>query len=145
MTKPSPQAVRAARALGATSKRDFFLREHGLANIDKVAAIIDAECGTDEAMRALESLTPGGSEYVGDVPRCVEFIKKARALEHEQLLKQSKARQAAEASTAELVEALRECLAVFAVATTISAKPTIAKAEAALRRATEPQAEKGGE
>jgi hypothetical protein len=28
-----------------------------------------------KAMRALESLTPSGSEFVGDVERCVAFVR----------------------------------------------------------------------
>jgi hypothetical protein len=28
-----------------------------------------------KAMRALESLTPSGSEFVNDVERCVEFVR----------------------------------------------------------------------
>lgn len=31
-----------------------------------------------KAMRALESLTPGGSEYVNDVERCVAFVRGSR-------------------------------------------------------------------
>lgn len=31
-----------------------------------------------EAMRALELLTPGGSEYVGDIDRCVAHVRDAR-------------------------------------------------------------------
>lgn len=31
------------------------------------------------AMRALESLTPGGSEFVGDIQRCVEHVRHSRA------------------------------------------------------------------
>jgi hypothetical protein len=42
------------------------------------AALASAPTYTDEdvrAMRALESLTPGGSEFAGDVKRCVDWIK----------------------------------------------------------------------
>jgi len=31
-----------------------------------------------KAMRALESLTPGGSEFVNEVERCVEFLRENR-------------------------------------------------------------------
>jgi hypothetical protein len=43
----------------------------------------------DKAMRALESLTPGGSEYVNDVERCVETIKATRATQHQVILRQA--------------------------------------------------------
>jgi hypothetical protein len=32
-----------------------------------------------KAMRALESLTPSGSEFVNDVERCVSFVQENRA------------------------------------------------------------------
>ena len=32
-----------------------------------------------EAMRALESLTPNGSEFVNDPKRCVEHVREAQA------------------------------------------------------------------
>lgn len=35
---------------------------------------------TCPAMRALERLTPGGSEYIDDIPRCVEHVREARHL-----------------------------------------------------------------
>lgn len=39
--------------------------------------VADREGEQDPAMRALESLTPGGSEFVGDVKRCVEYVREA--------------------------------------------------------------------
>lgn len=38
------------------------------------------ECGIDRvAVLALESLTPGGSEFVGDVQKCLDHIRERRA------------------------------------------------------------------
>lgn len=39
-----------------------------------------------EAMRALASLTPGGSEYVDDPARCVEFVRAVRTSEHKAII-----------------------------------------------------------
>ena len=43
-----------------------------------------------EAMRALENLTPGGSEYVGDIPRCVEHIRWRQSSQHERVVRLAK-------------------------------------------------------
>jgi hypothetical protein len=48
------------------------------------------------AMLALENLTPGGSEYVGDVARCVEFIKWRQSSQHERIVKLTKQLRATE-------------------------------------------------
>lgn len=42
------------------------------------------------AMLTLENLTPGGSEYVGDITRCVEFIKRRQSSQHERIVKLTK-------------------------------------------------------
>ena len=42
------------------------------------------------AMRALEDLTPGGSEYVGDIARCVEFIRQRQASQHQHMISLTK-------------------------------------------------------
>lgn len=52
---------------------------------------------TCPAMRALERLTPGGSEYVDDIPRCVEHVREARRSMMDAMVKIKK--QAAPVST----------------------------------------------
>jgi hypothetical protein len=42
----------------------------------------------DQCRLALESLTPQGSEFVNDPERCVEYVRSARTLQHQQILKQ---------------------------------------------------------
>jgi hypothetical protein len=42
----------------------------------------------DRCRLALESLTPQGSEFVNDPERCVEYVRAARTLQHQQILKQ---------------------------------------------------------
>ncbi len=42
------------------------------------------------AMRALENLTPGGSEYVGDIARCIEFIRQRQASQHQHIISLTK-------------------------------------------------------
>lgn len=49
------------------------------------------------AMRALESLTPGGSEFVGDVERCIQEIRYHRELQHKIIVDFKKRLDAAEA------------------------------------------------
>lgn len=44
----------------------------------------------NEAMRALENLTPGGSEFVGNVARCVAFIRQRQASQHQVILSLSR-------------------------------------------------------
>ena len=44
----------------------------------------------NDAMRALENLTPGGSEYVGDIKRCVEFIKRRQSSQHQRTISLAK-------------------------------------------------------
>ena len=50
------------------------------------------ECSARElkAMRALESLTPSGSEFVGDVERCVAFVQDNRAAMMRQIVSLTK-------------------------------------------------------
>lgn len=48
----------------------------------------------ERAMLALESLTPGGSEFVGDPDECVKFVRRSREQQFEaikHLAKQAKA------------------------------------------------------
>ena len=40
-----------------------------------------------EAMRALESLTPSGSEFVNDVKMCVALIREREASQHRMIVK----------------------------------------------------------
>ena len=42
------------------------------------------------AMRALENLTPGGSEYVGDIARCIEFVRQRQASQHQHIISLTK-------------------------------------------------------
>lgn len=39
-----------------------------------------------KAMRALESLTPSGSEYVNDVERCVAFVRDRLHVQHQLII-----------------------------------------------------------
>lgn len=55
-TKPDPAAVEAARKLGATEKRQFFLPDNGLVTINEVAAIIDSTTHVGELREALAGL-----------------------------------------------------------------------------------------
>ena len=41
----------------------------------------ERDCEGGKLMRDLEELTPSGSEYVGDVRACIEFIKRNRKME----------------------------------------------------------------
>ena len=50
-----------------------------------------------EPMLALESLTPGGSEFVGDVQRCVAHVKEQQRRQHELIVKFKKERDGARA------------------------------------------------
>lgn len=66
-----------------------------------------------KAMRALESLTASGSEFVGDVEYCVEYIRNSRECQHRVLLQFAKRAKAAEAREQKLREALEYSLKVF--------------------------------
>ena len=52
------------------------------------AALLLERCQTLDM--ALQSLTPGGSEYVGDPERCVEFAKSFKADAHAYRLQQAR-------------------------------------------------------
>jgi hypothetical protein len=54
-----------------------------------------------KAMRALESLTPGGSEFVDDIERCVRFIRDSRSSQMNVLVKFKKRIDALEKELAE--------------------------------------------
>lgn len=62
--------------------------EHGMAHTsEQVAAIIDGErdARDEKAMRALESLTPNGSEFVDDIDACVAYIRDDRQRDWERI------------------------------------------------------------
>lgn len=101
MSKPESWAM--AAALEIWSAKNI--------NVEDDAAIITrhatrVETGQEgleaKAMRALEHLTPGGSEFVGDVDRCVETIKQMRDMEHRGMLMWVKRANEAEAKLASL-------------------------------------------
>ena len=63
--------------------------ERGSAGAFSLLAALERELSdlrqkADEAMRGLESLTPGGSEFVGDVATCVRYVKDARTYQLDQ-------------------------------------------------------------
>lgn len=58
-----------------------------------------------KAMRALESLTPGGSEFVDEVERCVEVIRWTRTSQMDTIVRLTREKHALEARVA-LLEAL---------------------------------------
>lgn len=62
-------------------------REHEL--------MLRASANPSEWEKALVSLTPGGSEYVGDPQRCVEVVREYRDLQHKQIVKLTKELKAA--------------------------------------------------
>ena len=62
-------------------------------------------------MRALESLTPVGSEYVGDVERCVAFVREAGHQQHRAIVKFKGERDRAEATVGRMREALGAAVA----------------------------------
>jgi len=51
-------------------------------------ALSKAQSLARERMLALESLTPGGSEFVGDVKMCVDFIRDTKQRQHDFMKKQ---------------------------------------------------------
>lgn len=57
-------------------------------------------------MRALESLTPSGSEFVGEVERCVDYIKHRQTMQHRMIIRSVLARRKAEAEVERLKLAL---------------------------------------
>lgn len=72
----------------------------------------------ERAMRALESLTPGGSEYFNDPDRCVAFVKQARDVLFEAMKNAIRRRKALEArceqlgaKCKQLEMALQKCVA----------------------------------
>lgn len=62
----------------------------------------------DAAMRALESLTPGGSEYVGNIQRCVQTVRDTRGNLMEQLRKRVEERDALLAAAKQVLEMLSD-------------------------------------
>jgi hypothetical protein len=63
-------------------------------------------------MTALENLTPGGSEYVNDAPRCVDFIRQRQASQHQVILSQGRQLRAIRCFINEEREKVREMCAV---------------------------------
>lgn len=59
------------------------------------------------AMRALESLTPGGSEFVGDINRCVEHVRHSRAVQIRIMRDWVKRRQEQDIAVKALLNAVR--------------------------------------
>lgn len=43
------------------------------------AALLDVQRDGDQYRLALESLTPGGSEFVSDAQRCVEYVRRIKS------------------------------------------------------------------
>jgi hypothetical protein len=56
---------------------------------------------------ALQSLTPGGSEYVNNPERCVAYVREARESQHKAIVKFKSERDAITAECERLREALR--------------------------------------
>lgn len=77
------------------------------------AALAAAERERDEARRAIESCTPGGSEFVNDPKACAAFITGARDRAHEMVKRGVVRAKAAESRAERLAEAMRELLAAF--------------------------------
>jgi hypothetical protein len=59
-------------------------------------------------MLALENLTPGGSEFVDDVARCVAFIRQRQASQHQVILSLGKQLRAIRCFIADEREKVRE-------------------------------------
>lgn len=66
-----------------------------------------------KAMRALEALTPSGSEFVGDVERCVAHVRGTRDSQHQVIITLTKRAKAAEDREDTLRDALEYALKVF--------------------------------
>jgi hypothetical protein len=71
-------ARRAAEGVGAWARR----HEPG-SPVDLQARLAAAEAKGHEWALALQSLTPGGSEYVDDPARCVGFVRETRESQHQ--------------------------------------------------------------
>ena len=69
-----------------------------------------AESAHKKTMLLLEWLTPGGSEYVGDADRCVEYIRNKIETLQDIAKNAIKAKQAAESANRELRAAIRWAL-----------------------------------
>ena len=63
-----------------------------------------------DAMLALESLTPGGSEFVGDVDRCIANIRDRFARDHRWVMKSILERNAAREEKRHLCAALSKII-----------------------------------
>ena len=77
---------------------------------DKLAALAQrVEEERDMRDRALQALTPGGSEYVNDPPRCVEYVRQRSHNQHEITKSFKRERDEAEAQLADARAALVRC------------------------------------
>ena len=64
------------------------IKDWGLAR--QITDAVNSYDREKSAMRALENLTPSGSEYVGDIARCVEFIRQRQASQHQHIISLTK-------------------------------------------------------
>jgi hypothetical protein len=87
----------------ATVHQRFKPQENDESEIESLRTqLAEANAKADRAIKALHDLTPGGSEFIGDIDRCFEFIKARRYAIHEQFLKANAARIKVEAACAEM-------------------------------------------
>jgi hypothetical protein len=63
-----------------------------LSNTQRVSSKLCELCNARDAaaMRALESLTPSGSEFVNDIERCVQFVRDTQAAQMRVIVSLSK-------------------------------------------------------
>ena len=98
--KASEGAVRAAAYMFDSEDAKIYVHgySHGWYSLPQVAELIDTLAvqperdRADKIMRALESLTPSGSEYVNDPERCVQFVRDARDSQMKAMLNWKKQR-----------------------------------------------------
>ena len=58
-------------------------------DLDEATKAVEWHMGKG-AMLALENLTPGGSEYVGDIERCVAYIRQRQTAQHARIVRLTK-------------------------------------------------------
>lgn len=80
------------------SEEDGDIKEHDKSLIIQAVNSYNPERARN-AMLALEDLTPGGSEYVGDVTCCVEFIRQRQSTQHERIVSLTKQLRASAGNT----------------------------------------------
>jgi hypothetical protein len=72
--------------------------------VPELLSLLDAaEKRANKAMRALESLTPRGSEFVNDVERCVAFVRESNESKMRAMRTWAKRTHAAESRLADLL------------------------------------------